>query len=340
MKPLQIGLLVLVGALGGALIMKFTQRPKPPAVAAEIASPAPAPAPVPAAVSVSPAPVPDAPPSAPAAAPAPPPEPSGPKASLKPNTAPAVKMTHHSRPMLRTPPTVATVAQNMPPAQPEPPAAQSSPLPVQEPTAPAITAEPAPAPVPTPAPPAESVEPPAPQPAPSVTLQTGMTLPVRLGESLSSEHNQAGDTFSGALDAPLSAGGFVIAEKGAHVEGRVVEAQKSGVKGKATLALELTRLNTSDGQHVDIKTETLRKQSENMATGDQVGVVAAAAGIGAIIGALAGGGKGAAIGAGAGGAAGGGGVVATRNKAISLPTESKISFRLSAPVTVTERLNQ
>jgi hypothetical protein len=167
-----------------------------------------------------------------------------------------------------------------------------------------------------------------------------MTLPVRLGESLSSEHNQAGDTFTATLDAPLSAGGFVIAERGARVEGRVVEAQKSGrVKGQATLALELTKLNTSDGQHVDIKTETFRKQAAGMATGDQVGVVAAAAGIGAIIGAIAGGGKGAAIGAGAGGAAGGGGVVATRNKAVALPTESKLAFRLSAAVTITERLN-
>jgi hypothetical protein len=168
-----------------------------------------------------------------------------------------------------------------------------------------------------------------------------MTLPVRLGESLSSEHNQAGDTFTATLDAPLAAGGFVIAEKGARVEGRVVEAQKSArAKGKATLVLELTKLSTSDGQHVDIKTETFRTQGTSMATGDQVGVVAAAAGVGAIIGALAGGGKGAAIGAGAGGAAGGGGVMATRDKAVSLPTESKITFRLSAPVTITEQLNK
>jgi hypothetical protein len=166
-----------------------------------------------------------------------------------------------------------------------------------------------------------------------------MTLPVRLGESLSSEHNQAGDTFTATLDAPLAAGGFVIAEKGARVEGRVVEAQKSGhAKGKAALALELTKLNTSDGQHVEIKTQTVRKQGTSMATGDQVGIVAAAAGIGAIIGAMAGGGKGAAIGAGAGGAAGGGGVVATRDKAVSLPTESKLSFQLSAPVTITEQM--
>jgi hypothetical protein len=45
MKPLQIGLLVLVGALGGALIMKYTQRAKP--VAAPVASAVPAPAPMP-----------------------------------------------------------------------------------------------------------------------------------------------------------------------------------------------------------------------------------------------------------------------------------------------------
>jgi hypothetical protein len=331
MKPFQIGLLVLVGAMGGALIMKFTQRPKP--APAPIVSAADAPVPAPAA----PAPAEPAP-----ATPAAEPTPDAPLRTV-PQAATAVPMGHHSRPMLRTPPaaapSVTNVAQNLPPAQPQPPVVQSAPLPAQEPSAPPIAAEPDPAPVATPAT-AESVEAPAPQPAPSVTLQTGMTFPVRLGESLSSEHNQAGDTFTATLDAPLSAGGFVIAEKGARVEGRIVEAQKSGVKVKATLALELTKLNTSDGQHVDIKTETLRKQAETMATGDQVGIVAAAAGIGAIIGALAGGGKGAAIGAGAGGAAGGGGVVATRNKSVSLPTETKVSFRLSGPVTITERLNR
>lgn len=233
------------------------------------------------------------------------------------------------------------VAQNLPPAQPEPPA-PASPLPVEQPSAPPISNDPAPAVTPAvaPAPAVESAPPPAPEQAPSVTLRTGLTLPIRLGESLSSEHNQAGDEFTGTLDAPLTVDGFVIAERGAHVEGRVVEAQKSGHGKKATLTLELTKLDTSDGQHVAIRTETLRKQGTTMATGDQVGVVAAAAGIGAVIGALAGGGKGAAIGAGAGGAAGGGGVVATRDKSVSLPTETKLSFRLSTAATVTEQLNR
>ena len=323
MKPLQIGLLVLVGALGGALIMKFTQRPKAAPVAVASAAPAAATTPVPAPAAV---------------AEVTPPAPVAPAPAVAAPTAPAadttVVMTHHSHPMIRAAAsrgavTTTTVAQTMPPAQPEP----LAPAPLPEPAAPPSPAEAAPVSAPAP------VEQPAPQPAPSVTLQAGMTLPVRLGESLSSEHNQAGDTFTATLDAPLAAGGFVIAEKGARVEGRVVEAQKSGhAKGKAALALELTKLNTSDGQHVEIKTQTVRKQGTSMATGDQVGIVAAAAGIGAIIGAMAGGGKGAAIGAGAGGAAGGGGVVATRDKAVSLPTESKLSFQLSAPVTITEQM--
>ena len=64
----------------------------------------------------------------------------------------------------------------------------------------------------------------------------------------------------------------------------------------------------------------------------------AAAAIGAAIGAIAGGGRGAAIGAGVGGAAGAGGVMTTRGKPVHIPVETRISFRLSEPVTLTEKL--
>src|ERR1019366_1880175 len=241
MKPFQIGLLVLVGALGGALIMKFTQRPKPAPVPIARAAPAPAPAPV------APAAVPT--PSAPTPVP---PAPESPKATP---TAPPVR---HTKPVRQAHSAVTTVAQNLSTAKPEPLWTHSEPM-DQVTTAPGITSEPAPSPVPTEPLTVAPVEAPAPQPATSGTLQAGMMLPVRPGESLSSEHNQAGDTFTATLDAPLSAGGFVIAERGARVEGHVIEAQKSGhVKVKATLALELDNLNTSDGQHVAIKTEIFR----------------------------------------------------------------------------------
>jgi len=64
------------------------------------------------------------------------------------------------------------------------------------------------------------------------------------------------------------------------------------------------------------------------------------AGIGAVIGAMAGGGKGAAIGAAAGGVAGAGGVAATRARAVALPVETRITFRIRQPVTITERVSR
>jgi len=60
--------------------------------------------------------------------------------------------------------------------------------------------------------------------------------------------------------------------------------------------------------------------------------------LGAAIGAIAGGGKGAAIGAGAGAAGGGGVAVATRGKPVELPVETRLTFRIEQPVTITERL--
>ena len=60
--------------------------------------------------------------------------------------------------------------------------------------------------------------------------------------------------------------------------------------------------------------------------------------LGTIVGAIAGGGKGAAIGAGVGGGAGAGTVMATRGNAATLPSETRVTFRLKAPVTITENL--
>jgi len=123
------------------------------------------------------------------------------------------------------------------------------------------------------------------------------------------------------------------------VRGRIVEAVQAGrVKGRAALALQLDELTTSDGQKVEIRTDAFRHEAESGVKGD-VAKAGVAAGIGAAIGAIAGGGRGAAIGAAIGGAAGAGGAMATRGKPAELPSETRLTFRLSEPVTVTERLN-
>jgi hypothetical protein len=146
-----------------------------------------------------------------------------------------------------------------------------------------------------------------------------------------------GDTFVATLDKELVADGFVIAERGARVEGRVVSSDRGGkVKGVASMAVELTRVHTADGQNVAVETVSFQKQAEQSRRQDAEKVGAGAA-IGAVIGAMGGGGKGAAIGAGAGGGIGAGSVLLTRGDAARLPTETRISFRLRAPVTLTER---
>jgi hypothetical protein len=170
-----------------------------------------------------------------------------------------------------------------------------------------------------------------------VTLNAGTLLQVRLVDGLTTERNVAGDTFTATLDKELVVDGFVIAERGARVEGRVVSSDRAGrVRGVASLTVELTRVRLSDGQWIRLATDPFERRAEQTHRADAEKVGAGAA-LGAIIGAIAGGGKGAAIGAGAGTAAGAGTVMATRGKPATLPSETRLTFRLRSPVTVTER---
>jgi hypothetical protein len=180
-------------------------------------------------------------------------------------------------------------------------------------------------------------ETPAPEPN-RVTLRRGVIITVRLAEAVSTEKNQTGDMFFATLDEPLTVDGFVIAERGARAEGKVVEAAAAGrTGGTSRLVLALTRMNTSDGQRVAISTATWQKTGE-ASHGADAAKVGGGAVLGAVIGTMAGGGKGAAIGAVAGGAVGAGAAVATHSRPVALPTETKISFRVENPVTITERV--
>jgi hypothetical protein len=324
-KPVQIALLVIAGAAGGAVIMKVAERPQTPA--AQTAAPA-------VAQNTAPEPVSTPPPQA--EAPTPPvfqetvpvekPRPfSERRASSRP------KPVHHdvapSQSEAPPPPQPVQTAENAPPppqsAAPEPVAA---PVPAPEPP------PPAPAPQQVAAP-----EPPPPPPPRQVTLNAGFLIPVRLIDGLTTERNNAGDTFTATLDNPLVVNKLVIAERGSRAEGRVVASDKGGkVKGVAYLSIELTRVHLSDGQTISLVTDSFEKHAE-ATHGTDAAKVGGGAAIGAIIGALAGGGKGAAIGAGAGGGLGAGEVLLTHGKPAILPSETRITFRVSQPVTVTEK---
>jgi hypothetical protein len=324
-------------ALGLSYVISHRgSQPKP---ATETAAVAPAPA----AVEAPEAPEaqiakPTAPPSEPT--PVTPPSRLTPSSIVRPRAAGPSPVAHATRETASAPPQAPAPA----PVASAPPA--PTPAPVAAPVV-ITTPEPAPAPRPAPSPSNEArvfrpeqaapARPPAREPS-TVTLKEGTVLAIRLGEGLSSDRNRSGDEFTGTLDQALVVDNLVVAERGARVEGRVVESQLAGrVKGLAHMSIELTRLHTADGQKVAIRT-TAHAQDGPESKKEDAAKVGAGAAIGAIIGAIAGGGKGAAIGAGVGGAAGGGTVAATRGKPVVLPVESHLTFRLEQPVTITEQL--
>jgi hypothetical protein len=320
MKPVHIGLLIACGVLAGIVGTKVMTSPRgeqPVTVVAQPVQPAPAAEPI-AAEPVKPAEE---------AAPSPFPEKEKPAAVRKP----AARAKRETTVARNDPRPVAAPAQAAePPAPPAPAVVEPSAAP---PVPPAATPEPVGNTIVRPQPP----PPPPPEPH-KVTIPVGTLLNARLVEALSSERNHAGDTFTATLDQPLVIDGFVIAERGSRLHGKVVDVKESGrVKGVAQMGIALTTLRTADGQNVTISTDTFTKAAPGSVKQD-VTRGAAAAGIGAAIGAIAGGGKGAAIGAGVGAAAGVGGAMATRGKPATLESETRLQFRIAEPVTITEKL--
>jgi hypothetical protein len=182
------------------------------------------------------------------------------------------------------------------------------------------------------------VDMPEPVPPPQqqlVMVPEGSEIVVRMINTLSTNRNLPGDSFEATLEQPLIVDGWLVAPKGSRVEGRVLESKKAGrVKGVAELSFDLVRLTTADGKNVDIATAPFGEAGEKSRNED-LKKIGWGAGIGAVIGAIAGGGKGAAIGAGAGAGAGAGTVLATRGETVVVPTETRLTFRLTESLQVT-----
>ena len=167
------------------------------------------------------------------------------------------------------------------------------------------------------------------------TVPAGTPVSVRTVTAISTKTATDGAPFEATLHQPLVVDGYTVAAKGATVKGIVAQSDPGGrVKGVASLTVSLASIETAGGQVVKLDTTNYTQLAPKSTKKDAL-KVGIGAGIGAAIGAIAGGGKGAAIGAGAGGAAGTGAVMATRGDPAVLPSESLITFKLQAPVTVT-----
>jgi len=165
----------------------------------------------------------------------------------------------------------------------------------------------------------------------SITIPAGTTVVVRLGETLSSKQNQAGDSFSATVARPVVVGGRTVIEQGARARGTVVDSKGMGhFKGGALLEVRLTSVDINGREH-SIQTAAVEREVKGKGK-RSAGFIGGGAGAGALIGALAGGGKGAAIGALAGAGAGTAGAAYTGNKEAVMPAESALSFRLTRAV--------
>lgn len=184
--------------------------------------------------------------------------------------------------------------------------------------------------------PATSSAPPPPPPAPTyhnVTAPAGTVIPVRTTETLSSDHSQDGQAFNGVVTQEVVRDGFVVIPAGSAVSGRVIDAKDAGrFKGHSALSVEITAVRRH-GQLINISTDpyTLEGKNRGKNSFEKVGGGAA---IGAALGGIFGGGKGAGIGALAGGGGGAALQGFTHGQQVSIPSESLIRFRLSAPLTV------
>jgi hypothetical protein len=174
-----------------------------------------------------------------------------------------------------------------------------------------------------------------------LTIKPGTFITVRINQTLSSDRNQPGDSFSATLSRPLVVDGVVIAQPGETIGGRVSEAEKAGrAKGTSRLVLQLTDLTLVDGQQLPIQTQLVAR-SGGTSKGQDAGAIVGTSAVGAAIGAIAGEGSGAGIGAAAGAVAGTAGVLLTRGHSTVVYPESLLTFRIEAPVSFsTERSAQ
>jgi hypothetical protein len=165
---------------------------------------------------------------------------------------------------------------------------------------------------------------------PSIVIPTGTDVLVRANETIDSRTADEGRVYAGTVDQDiLDSAGNIAVRKGSKAELLVRQ-----VEPKKELILDLQSLIVNGRRHfVNAGDYDAMQKHEgigrNWRTARMLGGGTA---FGSILGALAGGGNGAAIGALSGAVGGGALQMFTRGKAVRVPAEAVLTFRLDKPL--------
>lgn len=178
------------------------------------------------------------------------------------------------------------------------------------------------------------------QPAPQARiyeLPAGTEIAVRNDEAIDSSTAVEGQSFAAEVPKDvLDASGAVAIPRGSKAQLVIVSASKGGrIRGASDLVLTLGSVSAG-GRRYQLDTSDVQRRGKGGLGADKrtAEYTGGGAAVGAIIGAIAGGGKGAAIGAGAGAGAGALTQILTKGKAVRVPAESVLTFKLDKPLRI------
>jgi hypothetical protein len=171
-------------------------------------------------------------------------------------------------------------------------------------------------------------------PSGAKVIPAGSDLSVRTNENIDSTNSYQGQTYSATITADvLDTAGSVAIPAGSAAQLLVRSTSSGGAVHSPEVILDLYSVTLGKKQYTvvtsDVDESNRKGLGANRRTAEFLGGGSA---LGALMGGIFGGGKGAGIGALAGAGGGFVGQVFTRGKAVQVPAESTLSFRLEKPL--------
>jgi hypothetical protein len=164
-----------------------------------------------------------------------------------------------------------------------------------------------------------------------LVVPAGTVITVRMIDTIDSSRIRPGQLFDASLDIPIVLGGRVVIPRGVNAKVMLAGLNLAGhIEGRSEMKLALASISIH-GVPVVVRSSLFEKQGISRGKTSAV-VIGGGAAVGAAIGGIFGHKKGAAVGAASGAGVGTGAQMATKGPPITIPSETRIDFRLRSPL--------